>query len=429
MLFQFLKYVKPIWYFNLKSSSIDFQKIASRYLNENEIDENYSSIDYRLKDLIYRKLLIGENFENKGDIVPVNNSICLEDEYLFVGKYFSKFWLFYVFFVRFLTLKPILKELGYLVKALRIPKFNYPRAPQYDVPQAIHSRELVSVIIPTLNRYEYLKDVLCDLESQDYKNFEVIIVDQSIPFKSEFYKNWNLNIKVWHQSVPGLWRARNTAIEASKGSLILLYDDDSRVNTNWISSHLWTLRHFEADISSGISLSQIGARVPEDYKYFKLSDQIDTGNVLLKREIFDDIGLFDLNFEGQRMGDAEFGLRAYLHGYKNISSPIANRIHLKVEVGGLREKGSWDAWRPRRLFDARPIPSVLYYYRKYYGNKLTFFAILRYLPLSFTPYKSKDNKFWMAFSFIMFITLLPFPLMLLTRSWTKSTQLMQNDSF
>ena len=58
---------------------------------------------------------------------------------------------------------------------------------------------LVSVIIPTLNRYVYLKDVFQDLEKQTYKNFEVIVVDQTEPFQEEFYQGWNFNLIYWHQ--------------------------------------------------------------------------------------------------------------------------------------------------------------------------------------------------------------------------------------
>ena len=96
----------------------------------------------------------------------------------------------------------------------------------------------VSVVIPTLNRYNYLKDALKDLETQDYSNFEVIVVDQSEPFNSEFYKDYNLDINVIRQEEKALWLARNTAIKHSKGSFIALSEDDVRINSNWISSHL-----------------------------------------------------------------------------------------------------------------------------------------------------------------------------------------------
>ena len=87
-----------------------------------------------------------------------------------------------------------------------------------------------------------------------------------------------------------------------------------------------------------------GGKVPAQYAYFCISSQVDTGNVLLPKQIFRDIGLFDRQFEKQRMGDGEFGLRAYLAGYKNVSNPFAKRLHLKVSSGGLRQMGSWDGF-------------------------------------------------------------------------------------
>ncbi len=93
----------------------------------------------------------------------------------------------------------------------------------------VSENPLVSIVIPTLNRYEYLKDVLEDLEKQEYQNFEVIIVDQSNPFQKDFYNVFNLDIQLVQQTERALWLARNHAIEISKGEYILLFDDDSRV--------------------------------------------------------------------------------------------------------------------------------------------------------------------------------------------------------
>jgi len=59
--------------------------------------------------------------------------------------------------------------------------------------------------------------------------------------------------------------------------------------------------------------------------------------------------LFDEKFNGMRMGDGEFGMRAYTKGYKSISNPYAKRLHLKVSEGGLREMGSWDGFRPKKM--------------------------------------------------------------------------------
>ena len=130
--------------------------------------------------------------------------------------------------------------------------------------------------------------------------------------------------------------------------------------------HLNCLEYFNSEISAGVSLSKLGAKIPFNYKFYRISDQLDTGNVVLNRNVFKIVGLFDEQFEGMRMGDAEFGLRAYRNGIISISNPEAYRIHLKSNEGGLRKLGSWDAFRPTSFFKPRPIPSVLYYARKFW---------------------------------------------------------------
>src|SRR5690606_38982647 len=121
----------------------------------------------------------------------------------------------------------------------------------------------VSVVIPTLNRYAYLKDVLHDFEKQDYKNFEILVVDQSEPFQSEFYKSFDLNVRVIWQEEKALWLARNTAIKASKGELIALSEDDVRIQPDWISSHLKCLDFFTAQVSAGVFYPE-GKEIPKE---------------------------------------------------------------------------------------------------------------------------------------------------------------------
>ena len=319
-------------------------------------------------------------------------------------------------------------EIPAYIKTRKIKKSNYLDQPLehhlYDsyTSKLLGQKPLVSVVIPTLNRYQYLKDVLKDLEKQDYSNFEVIIVDQSNPFEKSFYKSFNLEINLIHQQEKALWLARNKAIEVSKGNYILLFDDDSRVKSDWISNHLKCLDFFNATISSGVSISQQGAEVPKHYSFFRVSSQLDTGNVLIKKEVFQKIGLFDRQFEKQRMGDGEFGLRAYLEGFLNISNPYAKRLHLKVGTGGLREMGSWDAFRPKKWFAPRPIPSVLYFFRKYFGTKRAILALLKTVPPSIIPYRFKKNKKLLLLGGLISLFLFPIILIQVLISWRKASE-------
>ena len=107
------------------------------------------------------------------------------------------------------------------------------------------------------------------------------------------------------------------------------------------------------------------------------------------------------------MGDAEFGLRAYRNGIISISNPEAYRMHLKSNIGGLRQLGSWDAFRPTKFFKPRPIPSVLYYARKYFGNYNALVFILINLPLSLSKYSKKSDYIYAFLSFLLFLLFSP----------------------
>ncbi|MEZ4838928.1 glycosyltransferase family A protein [Flavobacterium sp.] len=436
MIFKFLKYTRPIWYFNLKPSQ-DFGYFPTEeQLTENGFtfskDLNYLSKDAQNRDLAWvahNSGFINQRFES-GLTIWNKANLPVIDEYRFMKKYLHPAWVFYTYIIRVLTFHNPFKETYCFLKNRKVKRVSFSntivKQNQYDEFESklVSDNPKISVIIPTLNRYKYLRDVMLDLEKQTYKNFEVIVVDQTEPFQEEFYKNWNLDLIYWHQKEKALWKARNEAIEKASGDYILLYDDDSLIEADWIYEHLKCLDFFKADISSGVSLSVVGAKVPEHYNYFSWSSQLDTGNVLLKKEIFYKIGFFDLKFEKQRMGDGEFGLRCYLNGYKNISNCKAKRVHLKVSEGGLRQMGSWDGWRPKKLFGPRPVPSVLYLSRKYFGNSSTVYYIMNSILPSLIPYKFKGNRFLIFLSFLFLPLVLPLVVFQVFKSWKISSRML-----
>jgi glycosyltransferase involved in cell wall biosynthesis len=426
LLFTFLKYLQPAHYFRLfkNDGASIFPIIDSLPIHiSNQLikDDTYTSDLAKTYDLSWQAIQKG--YIGSAPCYTSFDKLPLVDEYRFVRKNFNKIWVFYILFLRLLSFKNPLKELKCILESRNCKRINYSSTPiTYEdyssfKSDLLNSQPLISVVIPTLNRYKYLKDVLIDLEQQDYKNFEVIIVDQTEDFKEHFYKGWDLDMTFWYQEEKALWRARNEAIIAAKGDYILLYDDDSLVEPDWITQHIKALDYFKADLSSGVSISTVGAKVPENYGYFRVSDQLDTGNVLLKKSVFKEIGLFDRQYEKQRMGDGEYGLRSYLNGYLNVSNPYAKRIHLKVGTGGLRQMGSWDGFRPKNWFGPRPVPSVLYQFRKYYGNKIALFAILKTVPPSIIPYRFKGNKMMLLLGVLFSIIIAPLIVFQVCKSW------------
>ncbi|MBX2932312.1 MAG: glycosyltransferase family 2 protein [Chitinophagaceae bacterium] len=417
MSFTFIQYTQPGWMFNVAPkakifSACLFHPTILSLKNNSSIsaDNAYETEAAKNADIAYRAFFNGvlqEATQEQLEQIKSLGSPSVTDEYIFIQKYWGKPWLLYAFIRRIFSLHNPFKEYKAYKKASKIAKFplyqNHVEYSEYNSFQStlIQQQPLVSVIIPTLNRYEYLKDVMLDLEKQHYKNFDVIVVDQSEPFNKNFYNDFKLDIKVIEQKEKLLWTARNRAVKESKADYLLFFDDDSRVEPDWIEQHVKTIDFFNADISAGVSIAVMGGKIPESYNYFRWADQFDSGNALVKRSVFETIGLFDLQFNKQSMGDGEFGIRAFINGYKSISNHLAKRVHLKVSAGGLREIGHWDGFRPKKLFAPKPIPSVVYLYNKYYPKPLNKEVVLLGIMLSNVHYAKKRGNNMMLKSVLL----------------------------
>jgi glycosyltransferase involved in cell wall biosynthesis len=397
------------------------------------LKNSYSDVQTAKLDVLYQSLQSGKIPSNEQNRIPLQDLRItnVKDNYVFIRRFFSPLQLIYVLIIRLFSFKNPLLEIYAFFNALVTSKRVLIKPREYEdfvsfQSPLITSNPLVSVIIPTLNRYEYLKDVLADLEKQDYVHFEVIVCDQSEPVNEVFYEGWNLNIQLLQQEEKALWHARNRCIQHSKGEYILLFDDDSRVENNWIYNHLKCLDFFEVPISAGVTHTLVGGGLGKKDTYFHLSDVFDTGNAMVKREVFENVGLFDRQFEKQRMGDSEFGIRSLLSGFLIVANPFAKRVHLKVETGGLRQMGSWDAVRPKYLLAPRPIPSVLYLIRKYHGMIEVILYLIKNIPQSYIPYKFKGNKKAKLLIYIVFPIWVPLAIVSVVKSWNLATlKLMQ----
>ena len=433
-MFEFLNYLQPIWYYNLSKQSnawvmLDVKQVNSVQATTLRFDQGYSSEDAKIMDAVYQGIMKGI-IPNEQNVLKSKSTLIIidvNDNYRFTKKYFSLYWCFFVLLMRLLKFYNPIREIKGFIKSLKVKRVNlYDDHVKYEsfedfTSELLHSQPLVSIIIPTLHRYNYLKDVFKDLEHQTYQNFEVLVCDQSDTVDLSFYKGWKFEIRLFTQEEKALWQARNTCVQNSKGEYILMFDDDSRVEKDWIEQHLRCLDYFKVKVSAGVTNTAFGQGSVQKESYFHLSDVFDTGNAMVHRSVFEKVGLFDCQFERQRMGDGEFGVRAFLAGYQIISNPYAKRIHLKVETGGLREMGSWDAFRPKHFWSPRPVPSTLYLTRKYFGNEVARNLLFNTIPRSMTSYKYKGNKFMKVIGLILLPLYMPIVFFQVLKSWRLSS--------
>lgn len=213
----------------------------------------------------------------------------------------------------------------------------------------------ISIIIPTINRYEDLYNTLNDLKTQTFQNYEILIIDQTDKEKA---------IEVNSEKTRYFWKdfksaskARNVALLEAHAPIILYLDDDVIINNkDFIQHHL---SHFKNPKVAGVS----GAILNTDEKwatvlpnkakkkylgwiyfprnYNQLSTICDggAGNLSVRKDWAIAIGGMDENYDkGAYREESDFCLR-YTKKYGNlIYDPKAYLVHIGNPKGGTR---SW----------------------------------------------------------------------------------------
>lgn len=108
-----------------------------------------------------------------------------------------------------------------------------------DRPVAFYRRPKVSVIVPTYNRPDRLKEALQSILRQTFQDFEILVVnDGGIDVEASVTAVNDGRISyIRHDRNRGLAAARNTGLRAAAGTYIAYLDDDDRL----LPDHLKTL--------------------------------------------------------------------------------------------------------------------------------------------------------------------------------------------
>jgi glycosyltransferase involved in cell wall biosynthesis len=93
-----------------------------------------------------------------------------------------------------------------------------------------------SVVVPTFNRKDILRQCLDALMAQDYADYEVIVVDDgSTDGTNEMIGAEFPQVKYLYEVNQGQAVARNTGIHAAIGEIVAFTDDDNLVPSDWLS--------------------------------------------------------------------------------------------------------------------------------------------------------------------------------------------------
>lgn len=209
--------------------------------------------------------------------------------------------------------------------------------------------ELISVIVLNYNGKGFLDGCLTSLASQTYSDFEVIVVDNGSRDGSPEYvkENYPWVRLAKNEENLGFAGGTNAGIRAAKGEFILTLNNDSRADSRFIEELIKPMADPEVGVcaakmlfpdgrinSAGICISRSGAAwdrgmfEPDRGQYEFVEEVFGAcaGAALYRREMMDEIGLFDEDFF-LYLEDVDLAFRARLAGWKCIYVPGARVIH------------------------------------------------------------------------------------------------------
>lgn len=218
---------------------------------------------------------------------------------------------------------------------------------------------LISVIIPNWNGAHHLPTCLESLRGQTYANSEVIVVDNASTDGSQalLARDYpEVQVVALAENL-GFAGGVNAGIQAARGELIALLNNDTEADSNWLAELVRALQeHPEAGLAatklrlfdrrnvlhSAGDLYRLDG-TPDSRGVWQHDDgRFDDnrwvfsgcgGAVAYRRSMLNEIGLFDTDFYFN-LEDVDLAWRAQLAGYRCVFAPAAIVYHKVSATGG-----------------------------------------------------------------------------------------------
>ena len=142
---------------------------------------------------------------------------------------------------------------------------------------------MFSILLCTLNRPVLIKNCIHSLLNQSYKNFEIIVVDQSADKETEesCFSFGDSRIKYHHVEFTGLSRARNYGLKYCNGSYVCLGDDDAEYDSEYFRRAKDFLQGHRLCILCGrLSYLEPYGRDVYDYHRLKSGQRLKTNDMM-----------------------------------------------------------------------------------------------------------------------------------------------------
>ncbi len=223
-----------------------------------------------------------------------------------------------------------------------------------------HNSPTVSIVIPVYNQFEYTYLCLASIlkNSGDKYSYEIIIADDVSTDDTVRIKDVAKHITVVRnkENLRFLLNCKN-AVKKAKGKYLLFLNNDTQVQENWLAPLVdliesaddigmvgsklvypdGTLQEAGGIIWKDASGWNFGSRqnpAKPEFNYVKEADYISGAAIMIRRDLWDEIGGFDERFVPAYYEDTDLAFEVRAHGYRVMYQPLSVVVHFEGVSNG-----------------------------------------------------------------------------------------------
>jgi len=241
----------------------------------------------------------------------------------------------------------------------------------------------VSIVIPNWNGKEFLKECLESIKKNTkYSNYKTVIIDNgSTDGSQEFIeKNYPPIQLIKMKTNKGISESLNVAIKFSfkknKSDYIYILNNDVKMKENWLKEAINVAEMGEkiGIVGSkqfnfkGIPVICAGWIKMFKMKYYFGSQNKEVGwvsgaGMLIKRAVFERVGMFDEDYHPIYYEETDFEKRALEKGFKIVHCPSSIFLHkggATSEKLNITQKASFSFYRNRIRYFFKHYPKIFF---------------------------------------------------------------------
>jgi glycosyltransferase involved in cell wall biosynthesis len=188
---------------------------------------------------------------------------------------------------------------------------------------------IFSIIVSVYNREKYIRECINSLLNQDFRNFEVVVIDDgSTDRTGEILKSFtDPKLKYFYKSHTRCWDSKNMGLDKATGKFVIYVDSDDYLSSNYLKESfrlISTYKNYDYYYPEKLYIVEEDGTVtnsiwryidyPEDerrklvflYMNHTIGGIPHTG-AIVKKEVFEQHGQFDGNL--YNFGDTDYIVR------------------------------------------------------------------------------------------------------------------------